>query len=279
VALGSTVPSFSGADGNGDGVVSQLDYDVWRLNFGRAVPPAGSGSVVGSGLVALSSSATSLSSGTLTLSGSSSFNGTSLSAGSLTVSSGLVMTSGSGSGTVMLANPANVLLFQPAVVSIPDVIQAAGVLYPSYFTQMSSGGVLSLGSGLAFSLNNVSSRTLEQGGTIQLLSGSNEIAVADGSVQVNSVPAVFGPMFTIGQSPFSNSDSIELSTLRTANPESDLGLLAWLENSPQTIAPGEEWGDWETESGASTSNEGDGADFVDAAFAALEDSALVGATI
>ena len=33
------VPPFSGADGNGDGMINQNDYDVWKANFGRTQPP------------------------------------------------------------------------------------------------------------------------------------------------------------------------------------------------------------------------------------------------
>jgi hypothetical protein len=38
-ALGSTVPSFTGADGDGSGIVDQADLVVWRANFGRTSPP------------------------------------------------------------------------------------------------------------------------------------------------------------------------------------------------------------------------------------------------
>jgi hypothetical protein len=35
--LGTTVTPWSGADGNGDGVVEEADYELWRANFGRTV--------------------------------------------------------------------------------------------------------------------------------------------------------------------------------------------------------------------------------------------------
>ncbi|MCI0332826.1 MAG: hypothetical protein L0228_06350 [Planctomycetes bacterium] len=38
---GSSVPQYSGADGNGDSLVNQEDYDVWRANFGNT--PTGAG--------------------------------------------------------------------------------------------------------------------------------------------------------------------------------------------------------------------------------------------
>jgi hypothetical protein len=189
------------------------------------------------------------------------------------------MTSGSGSANIELANSPTILQFQPAVISASNIYLTGLVVQTPDLGQISSGGVLSIGSDLAISLNNVPSRTVEQGGTFQLLSASNDLPFVDGSVEVNSVSAAFEPMFAIGQSPFSNSSSVDFSASRTVSPESDLGLLAWLENSPQALAPGEEWGNWDTESGAWTSNDGDAADSVDAAFAALEDSALVGATI
>jgi hypothetical protein len=44
--LNQTVPSYSGADGNGDRAINQPDYAVWREHFGQTVPAspaAGSG--------------------------------------------------------------------------------------------------------------------------------------------------------------------------------------------------------------------------------------------
>jgi hypothetical protein len=35
--LGAAVAPYSGADGNGDGMVSQLDYDIWRNNFAATI--------------------------------------------------------------------------------------------------------------------------------------------------------------------------------------------------------------------------------------------------
>lgn len=34
---GQVVPQYSGADGNGDGLVDDADYDVWRANFGNTL--------------------------------------------------------------------------------------------------------------------------------------------------------------------------------------------------------------------------------------------------
>jgi hypothetical protein len=31
---------YTGADGNGDGQITQLDYDVWKSNFGQTLTPA-----------------------------------------------------------------------------------------------------------------------------------------------------------------------------------------------------------------------------------------------
>lgn len=43
---GSSVPAYSGADGNGDGVINPADYDVWRAHFGEVyTPPASAASV------------------------------------------------------------------------------------------------------------------------------------------------------------------------------------------------------------------------------------------
>ncbi|HJQ78622.1 MAG TPA: hypothetical protein VJ828_01640, partial [Lacipirellulaceae bacterium] len=42
---GQTVAPFSGADGDGDGVVGQADYDLWRTNYGMELAP-GSGSAL-----------------------------------------------------------------------------------------------------------------------------------------------------------------------------------------------------------------------------------------
>ena len=42
--LGSSVANYSGADGDGDGVVDQDDYGVWRAHFGQTLPPPGAGS-------------------------------------------------------------------------------------------------------------------------------------------------------------------------------------------------------------------------------------------
>jgi hypothetical protein len=47
---GSTVVAYSGADGDGDGVVNENDYGVWRANFGNTAVGAGStGQGAGSG--------------------------------------------------------------------------------------------------------------------------------------------------------------------------------------------------------------------------------------
>jgi hypothetical protein len=40
-ALGSSVPQYSGADGDGDEMIGEGDYGVWRANFGNALPPPG----------------------------------------------------------------------------------------------------------------------------------------------------------------------------------------------------------------------------------------------
>ena len=37
--LGSSVAPYSGADGNGNGIVDQLDLDMWKAHFGQTVPP------------------------------------------------------------------------------------------------------------------------------------------------------------------------------------------------------------------------------------------------
>ena len=42
--LGSDVPNYAGADGDGDGHVGPEDYDVWRAHFGETLPMAGAGS-------------------------------------------------------------------------------------------------------------------------------------------------------------------------------------------------------------------------------------------
>ena len=39
--LGSSVATYSGADGNGDGHITEADYAVWRANFGNTAPGAG----------------------------------------------------------------------------------------------------------------------------------------------------------------------------------------------------------------------------------------------
>jgi hypothetical protein len=39
--LGSSVATYSGADGNGDGDITEADYEVWRANFGNTAPGAG----------------------------------------------------------------------------------------------------------------------------------------------------------------------------------------------------------------------------------------------
>ncbi len=66
---------FSGADGNGDGTVSDADYDVWRSHFGQTLPPpaagalivdsgdSGSNSTPSGGAAALAADATSLTGG------------------------------------------------------------------------------------------------------------------------------------------------------------------------------------------------------------------------
>jgi hypothetical protein len=41
--MNQTVTPFSGADGDGDGLIDQDDYTIWRSNFGRALPGAGGG--------------------------------------------------------------------------------------------------------------------------------------------------------------------------------------------------------------------------------------------
>jgi hypothetical protein len=45
------VPPFSGADGDGNGVVDQADYDIWRANFGRTAPTIANASAVAAALV------------------------------------------------------------------------------------------------------------------------------------------------------------------------------------------------------------------------------------
>jgi hypothetical protein len=42
--LGLHVPNFSGADGDGNGIVEQADLAVWRANYGRTLQGSGSGS-------------------------------------------------------------------------------------------------------------------------------------------------------------------------------------------------------------------------------------------
>jgi hypothetical protein len=37
--LGAQVTPFSGADGNGNGLVDEADYEVWRSQFGQTLPP------------------------------------------------------------------------------------------------------------------------------------------------------------------------------------------------------------------------------------------------
>jgi hypothetical protein len=44
--LGTSVPNFSGADGDGSGVVDQADYGLWRANFGASQPDSAAASVV-----------------------------------------------------------------------------------------------------------------------------------------------------------------------------------------------------------------------------------------
>ena len=51
-AAGQTdIAPYSGADGNGDGKITRLDYDVWKQHYGETFPPmgTGSGAVVSSG--------------------------------------------------------------------------------------------------------------------------------------------------------------------------------------------------------------------------------------
>jgi hypothetical protein len=40
--LGTSVAAYSGADGDGDGVVDQDDYGIWRANFGNTSPASAS---------------------------------------------------------------------------------------------------------------------------------------------------------------------------------------------------------------------------------------------
>jgi subtilisin-like proprotein convertase family protein len=47
---GTTVPAYSGADGDGDGTIDADDLVVWRANFGKTMPGSGAGS--GSALAA-----------------------------------------------------------------------------------------------------------------------------------------------------------------------------------------------------------------------------------
>jgi hypothetical protein len=54
--VSQSVTPYSGADGNGDGIVNQGDYDVWRAAFGQTIPAPGSGSSLGAGAGALTSS-------------------------------------------------------------------------------------------------------------------------------------------------------------------------------------------------------------------------------
>jgi hypothetical protein len=44
--LNQNVTPFSGADGDGDGVVTPADYNVWRENFGAVLPPPGAGALL-----------------------------------------------------------------------------------------------------------------------------------------------------------------------------------------------------------------------------------------
>jgi hypothetical protein len=44
--LGTSMPNYSGADGDGNGVVDQDDHAVWRAHFGQTLPMVGSGSLV-----------------------------------------------------------------------------------------------------------------------------------------------------------------------------------------------------------------------------------------
>jgi subtilisin-like proprotein convertase family protein len=45
-ALGSHVNSFSGADGDGNGIVEQADLSVWQSHYGQTLPGSGSGSAL-----------------------------------------------------------------------------------------------------------------------------------------------------------------------------------------------------------------------------------------
>jgi hypothetical protein len=53
--LGQTglVP-FSGADGNGDGMITRDDYGVWKEHYGESLPASGSATALGAGQTALS---------------------------------------------------------------------------------------------------------------------------------------------------------------------------------------------------------------------------------
>jgi hypothetical protein len=42
--MGNSVTAFTGADGDGDGMVESDDLNVWRSHFGRTAPAAGAGS-------------------------------------------------------------------------------------------------------------------------------------------------------------------------------------------------------------------------------------------
>jgi hypothetical protein len=43
----SGVPAYSGADGDGDGMIDQGDIGVWRAHFGQTLPAAGAGNGAG----------------------------------------------------------------------------------------------------------------------------------------------------------------------------------------------------------------------------------------
>src|SRR5436305_723769 len=144
-ALGSTVRSFSGADGDGDGVVGQSDYDVWRFNFGRAVPRAGSGSSVGSGLVAISSAATSPASGTRTLTTPSAYTGsTTVAAGSLSVSATASAVDANVATTLVATDPPIALTVQPAAISVSNAELVAIFVQAPFTSQGAAAGVLAI---------------------------------------------------------------------------------------------------------------------------------------
>jgi autotransporter-associated beta strand protein len=251
VNFGNHSPLAQPGDYNNDGSVDSGDYLTWRKALGSSVPSFTGADGDGDGLV-----------------GQSDYDIWRLNFGHSAAPGGSGSSVGSGLAAVKSTS---------ATVGGGLMLNSAS----SYTGSTSlSAGTLSVSPNVGADLVLTDSAiTLAAQPTVTSLSNADPIgtSVQAPSTSQNSTASVLAFGVALETSAASEDELVDVSTPAAAGSQSDLGLLAWLESSPVAAGVGNEWGNWNAESSASSSS--DSSESVDAAFATLEDSALVGAAI